>query len=79
MSMTTIVLVDDHHLVRQGLQALLETEPDFSFIGEAGDGLEALRLVEALNPNVLIVDLMMPGLGIWAGKNSMSRQASASP
>jgi len=59
---TTIVLADDHHVVRQGLRALLEAEPDFNVIGEAGDGLEAIQLIEQLRPNVLVLDLMMPGL-----------------
>jgi two-component system response regulator NreC len=44
------------------MQTLLETEPDFSIIGEAGDGLETVRLVERLQPDVLVLDLMMPGL-----------------
>ena len=60
--MTTIVLADDHQIVRQGLRALLEAEPGFRVIGEAGNGLEAVRLVERLEPNVLVLDLMMPGL-----------------
>ena len=60
--MTTVVLADDHHIVRQALRALLETEPDFQLVGEAGDGLEALRIVEKLKPQVLVLDLMMPGL-----------------
>ena len=60
--MTAIVLADDHHVVRQGLRALLETEPGFRVVGEAGDGLEAIRLVERLQPHVLVVDLMMPAL-----------------
>ncbi len=60
--MTTIVLADDHHIVRQGLRALLEVEADFNIVAEAGDGLEALQLVEQLSPNVLVLDLMMPGL-----------------
>lgn len=60
--MTTIVLADDHHIVRQGLRALLEVENDLQVIGEAGDGLEAVRNVETLNPSVLVLDLMMPGL-----------------
>src|SRR4029078_1255500 len=60
--MTTIVLVDDHPIVRQGLRALFEVEKDLKVIGEAGDGLEAVRSVEALNPGVLGLDLMIPGL-----------------
>ena len=60
--MTTIVLADDHHIVRQGMRALLEAEPDFRLVGEAGDGLETVQLVERLRPDVLVLDLMMPGL-----------------
>lgn len=60
--MTTIVLADDHHVVRQGLRALLEAEPAFRVIGEAGDGLDAVQQVERLRPDVLVLDLMMPGL-----------------
>ncbi len=60
--MTTIVLADDHPIVRQGLRALLEAETDFQVVGETGYGLEAVRLVERLKPDVLIVDVMMPGL-----------------
>jgi DNA-binding NarL/FixJ family response regulator len=60
--MISIVLADDHQIVRQGLRKLLESEADFQLIGEAGDGIEAVRLVEQLTPNVLIADLMMPGL-----------------
>jgi two-component system response regulator NreC len=59
---TTIALVDDHQVVRQGLRALLEAEPDFSVVGDAGDGLAAIRLVDSLKPNILLLDLMMPGL-----------------
>jgi DNA-binding NarL/FixJ family response regulator len=62
MSMTTIVLADDHHIVRQGLRSLLEAEPGFSVVGETGDGVEAAQLVERLQPGVLVLDLMMPGL-----------------
>ncbi len=62
MKTTTIVLADDHRIVRQGLRALLSAEEDFSVIGEADDGREALAVVERLNPDVLVLDLMMPGL-----------------
>lgn len=60
--MTTIVLAEDHQIVRQGLRAFLEAEVEFSIVGEAGDGLEAVNLTERLHPDVLVVDLMMPGL-----------------
>jgi len=60
--MTTIVLAEDHHIVRQGLHILLQAERNFSIIGETGDGLEAVQLVERLQPDVLVLDLMMPSL-----------------
>ncbi len=59
---TNIVLADDHRIVRQGLRALLTAESDFEVIGEADDGREALEVVHRLNPDVLVLDLMMPGL-----------------
>ena len=58
-----VVLVDDHELVRQGVQALLQREPDIEVVGEAGDGLAALELVERVRPDVLVADLVLPGLG----------------
>ena len=61
--MLTIVLADDHPIVRSGLRTLLEAEPDCEVIGEADDGLTAVALVERLKPAILIVDIMMPGLG----------------
>ena len=60
--MTTILLAEDHHLVRQALRLLLETQPAFQVIAETGDGLEAARLVAAHKPDVLIADMMMPAL-----------------
>jgi two-component system response regulator NreC len=59
---TTIVLADDHQVVRKGLKALLDAEEDFRVVGEAGDGLQAIRRVELTSPRVLVLDLMMPGL-----------------
>jgi two-component system, NarL family, response regulator NreC len=58
----SIILADDHRVVRQGLRAVLETEPSFRIVGDADNGIEATRLVERLRPNVLILDVMMPGL-----------------
>ncbi|TAH37298.1 MAG: response regulator transcription factor [Planctomycetota bacterium] len=57
-----IVLADDHQVVRQGLRALLQSQPGFTVVGEASDGLRAVEVVEQLRPDVLVADLMMPGL-----------------
>jgi DNA-binding NarL/FixJ family response regulator len=59
---TSVVLADDHQVVLEGLKALLAAEPDLRVIGEANDGLAVVPLVEKLQPEVLVVDLMMPGL-----------------
>jgi two-component system response regulator NreC len=58
----TVLLADDHPIVRQGLRRLLEAEEDFKVVGEASNGIEALQLVERLKPDVLVVDLVMPDL-----------------
>jgi two-component system, NarL family, response regulator NreC len=58
----SIVLADDHQVVRSGLRTLLEADLGAQIVGEAADGLEAVQLVEHLQPDILIVDLMMPGL-----------------
>ena len=60
--MVTVALADDHVVVRQGLRLLLESDPEFVVVGEAGDGIEALELVKRRKPKVLLVDLMMPGM-----------------
>lgn len=58
----SIVLAEDHQIVRQSLRALLETEPDLHVVGETGDGLEAIQLTEELRPEILVLDLMLPGV-----------------
>lgn len=60
--MTTIMLADDHGVVRQALRSLLEKEQDFKVIGEADDGLEAVRRTESLHPDVLVVDIGLNGI-----------------
>ena len=60
--MIRVVLVDDHDIVRQGLRALLEVHPDIHVIGDVADGFRALDLVERTRPDVLVVDLLLPGL-----------------
>ena len=65
--MINVVLADDHHVVRKGIKALLESEADIHVIGEAGSGAEAAQLAGQLKPNVMIIDLMladMSGLAV---------------
>ena len=57
-----MVLADDHELVRAGIRSVLRHTSDIEIVGEAGDGKEALRLVERLNPDILLTDIAMPGL-----------------
>jgi NarL family two-component system response regulator YdfI len=57
-----ILIADDHLIIRQGLRMILETETDFEVVGEASDGAEALRLCAELFPNVVLMDLRMPGM-----------------
>jgi two-component system, NarL family, response regulator LiaR len=56
-----VVLVDDHHVVRQGLRTYLESFPDLEVVGEASGGEEALRHIELWLPDVVVMDLLMPG------------------
>ena len=58
----SVFLADDHAVVRRGIRSILEAEADFIIVGEASDGLETVRLVERLAPDLLILDIMMPGL-----------------
>lgn len=71
----SIVLADDHLIVRQGLRALLAAEADFEVIGETGDGLEAVELVKRSSPDVVILDLMMPGLNGIEVARQLGKQA----
>jgi len=59
---TRILLADDHAVLRAGLRLLLENQPDFEVTGEAASGLEALELAEKLQPDLILLDLTMPGL-----------------
>jgi DNA-binding NarL/FixJ family response regulator len=57
-----ILLVDDHHIVRAGLAALLNRQPDLRVVGEAEDGPQAIKLYDALKPDVVLMDARMPGM-----------------
>jgi DNA-binding NarL/FixJ family response regulator len=68
--MIRVVVADDHHLVRQGIRALLEKAADLEVVGEAADGQQAIELVRALVPDVLVIDIAMPRLN---GMEAVSR------
>jgi two-component system response regulator NreC len=74
--MITIAIADDSAIVRHNMCALLEMEPDLRIVGEAADGLEAVRLVKRLKPNVLVVDLTIDGMN---GIEIIKRVGKCSP
>ena len=61
MDSIRLLVADDHPMLREGLVAVLGTQPDFEVVGEAGDGEEVVRLAESLGPDVILLDLEMPG------------------
>src|SRR5664279_40361 len=60
--MTRVLLVDDHQILRAGLARLLDAEEDMEVVGAAGDGAEGVRLVAETQPDVVLMDLSMPGM-----------------
>ena len=71
----TVVLADDHHLVRRGFRRMLEDDPAISVVGEAANGDEAIRLVAELHPRVVVMDAAMPGTGGLAATRSILASA----
>lgn len=63
MTPIRVILVDDHEIVRAGLRMLFSAEPEVEIVGEANSGEEAVALVEALTPDVVLMDIAMPGIG----------------
>ena len=61
MDKITVLLADDHHLVRRGFRRMLEDDPDLTVVGEASDGDEAVRMALSLSPRVVVMDCAMPG------------------
>jgi two-component system, NarL family, response regulator YdfI len=73
-----ILIADDHDVVRDGLRLILESEDDFEVVGEAANGAEAVRLCSDLNPQVVLMDLRMPGMdGLTAIKHIRQQQPDA--
>ncbi len=71
-----VLIADDHAILRKGIRALLSTEADIEVVGEAGDGAEAMAQAEALQPDVILMDLVMPGMdGIEATQQVTTRQS----
>jgi NarL family two-component system response regulator YdfI len=60
--MIRVLIADDHEVVRDGLRLILETKQDFEVVGEAGDGAKAVQLADELQPDVILMDLRMPGM-----------------
>ena len=78
--MIRVVLADDHALVRDGLRAVLAREPDIAVIGEAADGREALAVVDAMRPDIVVLDLSMPVLnGLDAARQLAGRDRGPRP
>src|SRR5512146_2254493 len=71
----TVLLVDDHHLVRRGFRRMLEDDPELSVVGEASNGEEALRIVLETQPQVVVMDAAMPGTGGIAATRTILEQA----
>ena len=70
----SVLLVDDHSLVRRGFRRILEDEPDITVAGEAGDGLQAIKLAEELRPKVIVMDCAMPGMnGLEATRQILAK------
>jgi two-component system response regulator NreC len=73
----SVILAEDHAMVRHGLRLLLESEPDLTVIGETSDGLEVAVLVERLGPDVLVLDIVMPGLNGLDVAREVTRRSPA--
>jgi DNA-binding NarL/FixJ family response regulator len=73
----TVLLVDDHQLVRKGFRRILEDDPDIQVIGEAGTGVDAIQMAAKFSPRVVVMDMSMPGLdGVQATREILKKAPS---
>src|SRR5438445_5952991 len=75
MQKITVILADDHTVVRQGLRALLEAEEDMSVVGEAENGRQAVQMIKRLQPDVVVMDIAMPTLNGLEATRQVSRDS----
>ena len=74
MTSIRILLTEDHSLVRAGIRALMEAQPDMEVVGEASNGEEAMEKARELRPDVVVMDLVMPGIGGMAATRRMKEE-----
>ena len=76
MSTIRVLLADDHQLFREGLATILNTQPDFEVVGEADDGLEVLVKARNLRPDLILMDVGMPGMR-WRRSHQSGQRRTA--
>jgi DNA-binding NarL/FixJ family response regulator len=77
VSAIRLIIVDDHPVVRDGLRGMLAGDPDLEVVGEASDGADGLALAASVHPDVILMDLRMPGMGGAAAIKALADQGSA--
>jgi DNA-binding NarL/FixJ family response regulator len=75
--MIRLLIADDHPVVRDGLSGMFAAEPEFEVVGEAADGAEAIGLAQALQPDVILMDLQMPGVNGLAAIAELAKRGVA--
>ena len=74
MKKILVLLVDDHHIVRMGLKTIINDQPEMEVVGEASNATEALREVERLHPDVVLMDIRLPGESGIEATNQISKR-----
>ena len=76
MSHTRVLLADDHTLFRQGIRGLISLEPDMEVVGEASNGGEAVERCTEVHPDIVLMDIGMPGLSSFEATRQIKREAT---